>query len=155
MLIVDDILAAPIKGVVWILKKVAAAADQELLAEAERIKERLRELYLQLEQKQITEADFDAHEGPLLDRLDEIERPEEDVADEDEGEDEDEDAEDEGDEDEDEDDGDEDEDDGDDEEDEDEDEEEDDDSDDDDSDDDDSDDDDSDDDDDSEEVAHD
>ena len=56
MLILDDILGAPMKGVMWVLKEVAAAADQEMRAEGDRIREQLRELYQQLEQRRITQA---------------------------------------------------------------------------------------------------
>ncbi|MBI4519721.1 MAG: gas vesicle protein GvpG, partial [Gemmatimonadetes bacterium] len=40
--------------------------------EADAITEELRQLYLMLEAKQIAEADFDAREGELLDRLDRV-----------------------------------------------------------------------------------
>lgn len=73
MLLVDDILKAPVKGVLWILREVAKAAEQEQKAEAERIKEQLRELYMRLEQGRISEADFDTQEVELLDRLDSLE----------------------------------------------------------------------------------
>ena len=41
-----------------------------MAGEADAITEELRQLYLTLEAKQITEADFDARERELLDRLD-------------------------------------------------------------------------------------
>ena len=74
MFILDDLIAAPFKGVLWILKEVVAAAEEEQAAESDRIKDRLRELYLLLETAQITEAEFDAEESTLLDRLDELEQ---------------------------------------------------------------------------------
>ena len=74
MFILDDLLTAPFKGVMWILKEVVAAAEEEQAAESDRIKDRLRELYMLLETGQMTEAEFEAEESELLDRLDELEQ---------------------------------------------------------------------------------
>jgi len=71
--LLDDILLAPIKGVLWIFEEIVNAAEEDLAAESDRIKDRLREMYMQLETGQITEAAFDAEESLLLDRLDELE----------------------------------------------------------------------------------
>ena len=73
MILLDDILLAPIKGVLWIFEEIVNAAEEDLAAESDRIKDRLREMYMQLETGQITEAAFDAEESLLLDRLDELE----------------------------------------------------------------------------------
>ena len=72
MLLVDDLLLAPLGGLLWIVEKVHDAAREEMAHEADAITEELRQLYLMLEAKQITEADFDARERELLDRLDAI-----------------------------------------------------------------------------------
>ena len=74
MFLIDDLLAAPFKGVMWILKEVVAAAEEEQAAESDRIKDRLREMYMLLETGQMTEAEFEAEESELLDRLDELEQ---------------------------------------------------------------------------------
>lgn len=73
MLLIDDLLLAPIKGVMWICKEILEAAEQDRAAEGDRIKDRLRELYMLLETQQITEQAFDDEERVLLDRLDELE----------------------------------------------------------------------------------
>lgn len=73
MLIVDDVVAAPVKGLFWIFREIANAVDQAQLDEAESIRSRLSELYMQLETGKITEETFDALEEELLDRLDELE----------------------------------------------------------------------------------
>ena len=73
MFIVDDILAAPFRAVHWILREIAEAASQEQQAEEARIKDELRALYMRLETGEISEAEFDREEGPLLDRLDQLE----------------------------------------------------------------------------------
>ena len=61
-------------GVMWIFRAVHRAAKDELENEGKNIRARLSELYQQLERGEITEAQFDEKEGPLLDRLDELKR---------------------------------------------------------------------------------
>ena len=65
MLIVDDFLF-------WIFREVHKAAQQELDGEAEAITAKLSELYRMLETGRIKEAECDAREKSLLDRLDKI-----------------------------------------------------------------------------------
>ena len=72
MLLVDDILLAPIKSLLWIFKEVYNAAQQEQVSAAEQITEALRQLYMALETGQITEEQFDQQEKILLDRLDRL-----------------------------------------------------------------------------------
>lgn len=76
MFLVDDLLMAPVKGLVWMFKEIHDAAQQELAGEAAAITAALRELYLSLESGQITEAQFDAQEKALLDRLDHLQTQE-------------------------------------------------------------------------------
>lgn len=73
MIILDDILFFPLSGVLWIFRELYNAAQQELASEAESITIRLSELYMMLETGKITNAEFDAREKELLDRLDELE----------------------------------------------------------------------------------
>lgn len=70
MLLVDDILFSPIKGINWIFKKIHALAEEELTGEADRLRESLTELYMLLETGQITEEEFELQETLLLDKLD-------------------------------------------------------------------------------------
>ena len=72
MLIVDDLLMAPVKGLFWVFREIANAVDEDLAAEPAAITARLGELYMMLETGQMTEAEFDAAEATLLDRLDEL-----------------------------------------------------------------------------------
>src|ERR1035437_4448219 len=74
MLLVDDILFFPVTSIFWILREVGKIAHDELAGEAQSISEQLRVLYMQLETGGITEAQFDAEEKLLLDRLDAIDR---------------------------------------------------------------------------------
>lgn len=72
MLLIDDLLLAPLHGLLWVARKVDEAMDQEQEQEEELLKARLRELYLQLESGQLAEEAFEAQEAELLDRLDAI-----------------------------------------------------------------------------------
>jgi len=72
VLLVDDLLLAPLSGLLWVVEKVHDAAREEMAHEADAITEELRQLYLMLEAKQIAEADFDDRERQLLDRLDAV-----------------------------------------------------------------------------------
>ncbi|PIP36837.1 MAG: gas vesicle protein GvpG [Desulfobacterales bacterium CG23_combo_of_CG06-09_8_20_14_all_52_9] len=72
MFLVDDILLAPARGLFWIFKEIHRAAEEEQANEADAITAKLSELYMMLETGQMTEAEFDAAEKTLLDRLDAI-----------------------------------------------------------------------------------
>jgi hypothetical protein len=72
MFLVDDILLAPARGLLWIFKEIHHAVEEEQANEAEAITTKLSELYMMLETGQMTEAEFDATEKTLLDRLDAI-----------------------------------------------------------------------------------
>lgn len=72
MFLVDDILLAPARGLLWIFKEIHHAVEAEQANEAEAITTKLSDLYMMLETGQMTEAEFDAAEKVLLDRLDVI-----------------------------------------------------------------------------------
>jgi hypothetical protein len=71
------LLMSPVNGVLWVFKEIHDAAEQELAGEAENITAALGELYMKLETGQIDEAEFDAQEKVLLDRLDRLQAEEE------------------------------------------------------------------------------
>ena len=79
MLLIDDLLLAPLRGVLWVVEKIHEAAQEELVGEADAITEQLRQLYMLIERGQITEAEFDAQEHELLDRLDKVREREADL----------------------------------------------------------------------------
>lgn len=89
MFVVDDVIFFPIRSLIWVFREIhqAAAADRE--GEGEAITAKLSELYMMLETGQITEAEFDAAEKELLDRLDVLKATSDTDGDEDEDEDED------------------------------------------------------------------
>lgn len=70
--LLDDILLAPVKGVVFLAKNVHEAAMKEFLDE-EGVRQELRELYMLLETGKISEEEFEEREGKLVERLEEIE----------------------------------------------------------------------------------
>jgi len=76
MFLVDDILLGPARGLLWIFKEIHHAVEEEQANEAEAITTKLSELYMMLETGQMTEAEFDAAEKTLLDRLDAIKKRE-------------------------------------------------------------------------------
>ena len=72
MFLVDDILLSPIKFPLFVFKKIHEAAESEF-TDKDKITSQLRELYLLVEAKKISEEEFNQREAELLDRLDAIE----------------------------------------------------------------------------------
>ena len=70
--LVDDLLLAPIHGLLWVFGKIHEAAQEEVAGEADAITGELSELYMLLETGKLTEAEFEVRERVLLDRLDAI-----------------------------------------------------------------------------------
>lgn len=70
MLIADDILTSPFRGLWWIFREIHHAVELELTQEADSITGELRSLYLMLEAGTLSSEEFDAREKILLDRLD-------------------------------------------------------------------------------------
>lgn len=73
MLLIDDILLAPARGLFWIFREIYSAAEEELASENDSIRVQLSNLYMMLETGVISEEAFDAQEKILLDRLDRLE----------------------------------------------------------------------------------
>ena len=72
MFLIDDVLLFPVHGILWVFKEIHNAVEADMASESEAITARLSELYMMLETGQVTEAEFDAAEKALLDRLDAI-----------------------------------------------------------------------------------
>ena len=72
MFILDDIVLSPVKGFMWIVRELHNAAKREIESESERLTQQLGTLYMLLETGQLTEAEFDAREKELLERIDEL-----------------------------------------------------------------------------------
>jgi len=71
MFIIDDILLAPLKGIVFIGKKINEMIEKEMSDEGT-IKERLMALQLKFEMDEIDEEEYDRKEDELLKLLEKI-----------------------------------------------------------------------------------
>ncbi len=71
MFLIDDILLAPLKGLIWLGEKIKDIAEQEVSDEG-RIKKNLMELQLKFELDQISEEEYNRQKKELLARLDAI-----------------------------------------------------------------------------------
>jgi len=71
MFLLDDILLAPLKGVIWLGKKVNEVGEKKLYDEGG-IKEELMALQLRFELDEISEQEYDKQEKELLARLDAV-----------------------------------------------------------------------------------
>jgi hypothetical protein len=72
VLILDDILLAPFRGIFWVFRKIHEAAKEQLESQKQQITSGLSELYMLLDTGKISEAEFDARENDLLQQLDAI-----------------------------------------------------------------------------------
>ena len=77
MFLIDDILLAPLKGVIWLAEQIKEVADRELLDDEDKIKEKLMESQFKFELDQITEEEYKKQEKELLERLDAIRKAKE------------------------------------------------------------------------------
>ena len=71
MFLIDDILLAPLKGVIFIGKKINEMIEKEMSDEGA-IKERLMALQLKFEMDEIDEEEYDKREDELLKLLENI-----------------------------------------------------------------------------------
>lgn len=72
MFLIDNLLAAPLRGLVFVLKKIDEAVQQEVEVEERAIMADLSSLHRALDSMAIKEAEFDAREQELLRRLDQL-----------------------------------------------------------------------------------
>ncbi|MCK9426995.1 MAG: gas vesicle protein GvpG [Ignavibacteriaceae bacterium] len=70
MFLIDDILLAPLKGVMWLAEQIKEVTDREFLDDEDKIKEKLMALQLKYELDEISEEEYDEEEKKLLMRLD-------------------------------------------------------------------------------------
>jgi len=73
MFLIDSILLAPVKGVIWLGKKINEVVEKETSDQGV-IKEKLMELQLQFELDEISEEEYNKKEKEILERLDVIRR---------------------------------------------------------------------------------
>jgi len=72
VILIDDILLSPVRGILWVFQEIRNSAMEEARNESESITQQLRSLYMQLETGKLSDVEFDEQEKQLLDRLDEI-----------------------------------------------------------------------------------
>jgi hypothetical protein len=68
--IIDDLLTSPGKGLMFVLRKINEAVQQEREAQGKATMAELTALHRELDEGRITEDEFDAREQVLLGRLD-------------------------------------------------------------------------------------
>jgi hypothetical protein len=71
MFLLDDIMLAPLKTVIWLRAKIQEVMQREL-SDEDSLREKLTELQLQLELEKITEEEYLRREEEILARLDAI-----------------------------------------------------------------------------------
>jgi hypothetical protein len=71
MFLIDDILLAPLKGVIFIAEKINEVIEKETTDEGA-IKERMMALQLKFEMDEIDEEEYDRQEDELLNLLSQI-----------------------------------------------------------------------------------
>jgi hypothetical protein len=72
MFLIDTLLAAPVKGLVFVLRKVNDAVQEEIAQDERGIMADLAALHRALDNGALTEAEFDGREALLLQRLDRL-----------------------------------------------------------------------------------
>ena len=76
MFLIDDILLAPLNGIIWLGKKINEVAEKEFSDEG-LIKEKLMQLQLRFEMDEISEEEYNRQEKELLERLEAIRKAKE------------------------------------------------------------------------------
>jgi hypothetical protein len=76
MFLIDDILLAPLNGIIWLGKKINEVAEKEFSDEG-LIKEKLMQAQLRFEMDEISEEEYNKQETELLARLDAIRKAKE------------------------------------------------------------------------------
>ena len=76
MFLIDDILLSPLKGIIWLGKKINEVAGKEFSDEG-LIKEKLMQAQLRFEMDEISEEEYNKQETELLARLDAIRKAKE------------------------------------------------------------------------------
>lgn len=72
MLLIDDIIAAPFRGLLFVFKEINKAVQKEREAEEKRLMAELSALHQHLESGTLSEAEFEAQEAKLLQKLDDL-----------------------------------------------------------------------------------
>ena len=76
MFLIDDILLAPLNGIIWLGKKINEVSEKEFSDEG-LVKEKLMQLQLRFEIDEISEENYNRQEKELLERLEAIRKAKE------------------------------------------------------------------------------
>ena len=76
MFLIDDILLAPLNGIIWLGKKINEVSEKEFSDEG-LVKEKLMQLQLRFELDEISEENYNRQEKELLERLEAIRKAKE------------------------------------------------------------------------------
>lgn len=74
MFIIDDILLAPVKGLLYIFREIQKVAEGEIEDTPEKLKKELLELQMLFETDQITEEEYSKREKEILKRLNALQK---------------------------------------------------------------------------------
>ena len=69
MFLLDDLLLFPVKGFIFIVKKIHNMALEELEDTPEKLKRDLLDLQMRLEMEEITETEYNKKEDEILEKL--------------------------------------------------------------------------------------
>lgn len=72
MLIIDNVLGAPARGLMFVLKEIHKAVQAERADEKRRVMAELKNLHRHFDEGLMTAGEFDEQERMLLDRLDNL-----------------------------------------------------------------------------------
>jgi hypothetical protein len=72
MLFIDDLLMAPVRGLLFVVREIGKAAAEERAADERAVMAELATLHRALDSGQLTEDAFDAEEAKLLEQLDRL-----------------------------------------------------------------------------------
>ena len=72
MLLIDDLLMAPVRGLLFVVREIGKAVAEEKVADERAVIAGLATLHRALDSGQLTEDAFDAEEAKLLEQLDRL-----------------------------------------------------------------------------------
>ena len=72
VLLIDDILLSPFRGLLFVLREIHNGAEEQVAKDAEDIKSQLSDLYMMLETGRIANEEFEVREKALLDEFDRL-----------------------------------------------------------------------------------
>jgi hypothetical protein len=72
--IIDDLILAPAKGFMWLVRELHDAAERDIAATRDDAMRQLQSLHMKLEAGHITEDEFDQREAELLDLIETIDQ---------------------------------------------------------------------------------